>query len=118
MSWPTEEPATDGGSSVATIRARTVHRPGRRAPETRTWDDPDGRAAMEEDVARAREGAGLVILSRHGGVSSREASAGDRRQIARAAVAAGAGLVYGPHPHRIWGPLKIPFVFLGSLMPS
>lgn len=106
--WPIEQAATETAPGVATIRAHTAYAPGRRAlempgaaPEIRTWADPEELAAMQEDVARAGSEADLVILACHWGVSSQEEFVDYQREIAHAAVAAGAGLVYGTHPHRI-----------------
>ena len=106
--WPIEQPATETAPGVATIRAHTAYAPGRRAlempgaaPEIRTWADPEELAAMEEDVARAKAQADLVILACHWGVSSQEELTAYQQEIAHAAIGAGAGLVYGTHPHRI-----------------
>ena len=58
---------------------------------------------MQSDIAAAKADADLVILACHWGVSSQEEITAYQREIARAAVAAGAGLVYGTHPHVIQG---------------
>lgn len=106
--WPIEMPATDTSPGVATIRAHTSYAPGRRAlempgaaPEIRTWADPAELAAMVEDVAAARAAADAVIVSCHWGVSSQEEFVEYQQEIARAAIDAGAAVVYGHHPHRI-----------------
>jgi len=108
--WPIEQPATETSPGVATIKAHTAYAPGRRAlempgaaPEIRTWADPDELAEMKCDIARARDDADLVILACHWGVSSQEEITAYQREIAHAAVDAGAGLVYGTHPHKIQG---------------
>ena len=108
--WPIEQPATETSPGVATIKAHTGYSPGRRAlempgaaPDIRTWADPIELAEMQSDIAAARAEADLVILACHWGVSSQEAITAYQREIARAAVAAGAGLVYGTHPHVIQG---------------
>lgn len=106
--WPIEMPATDTSPGVATIRAHTSYAPGRRAlempgaaPEIRTWADPGELAAMVEDVAAARAGADAVVVSCHWGVSSQDEFVEYQQEIARAAVDAGAAIVFGHHPHRI-----------------
>ena len=106
--WPIEQPATEIAPGVATIRAHTAYSPGRRAlempgaaPEIRTWADPEELAEMVEDVSRAKANADLVIVACHWGVSSQETIVAYQREIAHAAIAAGAGLVYGAHPHKI-----------------
>lgn len=106
--WPIEQPATASTPGVATIRAHTSYAPGRRAlempgaaPEIHTWADPEELDEMTRDVAAAAALADLVVVSCHWGVSSQEEFVGYQQQIARAAIDAGAGLVYGTHPHRI-----------------
>jgi poly-gamma-glutamate synthesis protein (capsule biosynthesis protein) len=108
--WPIEQPATETSPGVATIKAHTGYMPGRRAlempgaaPEIRTWADPEELAELQSDIAAAKAEADLVILACHWGVSSQEEITAYQREIARAAVAAGAGLVYGTHPHVIQG---------------
>jgi poly-gamma-glutamate synthesis protein (capsule biosynthesis protein) len=106
--WPIEQPATETTPGVATIRAHTAYSPGRRAlempgapPEIRTWADPAELEALVRDVEAARREADLVVVSCHWGVSSQEEFVAYQREIAHAAIDAGAGLVYGTHPHRI-----------------
>lgn len=108
--WPIEQPATETTPGVATIRAHTGYSPGRRAlempgaaPEIHTWADPAELAALQADIHAAKAEADLVILACHWGVSSQEEITAYQREIARAAVDAGAGLIYGTHPHRIQG---------------
>lgn len=108
--WPIEQPATETSPGVATIKAHTAYAPGRRAlempgaaPEIRTWADADELAEMQADIARAKDAADLVILACHWGVSSQEEVTAYQREIAHAAVEAGAGLIYGAHPHKIQG---------------
>lgn len=108
--WPIEQPATETTPGVATIKAHTGYSPGRRAlempgaaPEIHTWADPSELAEMQSDIAAAKAEADFVILACHWGVSSQEEITAYQREIAGAAVAAGAGLVYGTHPHKIQG---------------
>lgn len=106
--WPIEQPATETTPGVATIRAHTAYGPGRRAlempgaaPEIRTWADPLELNTMKRDIGAALKRADLVVVSCHWGVSSQEAFVEYQREIAHVAIDAGAGLVYGTHPHRI-----------------
>ncbi len=107
---PNVMPAGPDSAGCATIRARTAYEPGRRAlempgdaPEIRTWADPQALDAMRSDIQAAREQADVVILSCHWGVSSSAVTHDYQREIARAAVAAGADLIFGHHPHVIHG---------------
>lgn len=108
--WPIEQPATETTPGVATIKAHTGYVPGRRAlempgaaPEIQTWADTQELADMQADIAAAKKNADLVILACHWGVSSQEAVTTYQREIALAAIQAGAGLIYGAHPHKIQG---------------
>jgi len=73
------------------------------SPEIRTWADACELAEMQSDIAAAKAEADLVILACHWGVSSQEEVAEYQREIAHAAIEAGAGLIYGAHPHKIQG---------------
>ncbi len=55
--------------------------------------------AMREDVRALRTKADLVILSCHWGVSSKEEPVAYQKEIAHAAIDAGADMVFGHHPH-------------------
>ncbi len=106
--WPIEQPATGVAPGVATIRDHTAYAPGRRtlempgaAPEIRTWADPRELAEMQEDVRRAAAAADIVVVSCHWCVSSQDAYVAYQQEIGRAAIEAGAHIVYGTHPHRI-----------------
>lgn len=106
--WPSRHAAEEGLPGTAVIRAGTAYRPGRRAlempgapPEVVTWVDDDEVAALVADVRALRDQVDLVLLSCHWGVSSSPEPAAYQRQIARAAIEAGAGLVVGHHPHVI-----------------
>lgn len=108
--WPIEQPATETTPGVATIKAHTGYSPDRRAlempgaaPKIRTWADEEELAEMQTDIAAAKESADLVILACHWGVSSQEEITEYQREIAHAAVEAGAGLIYGAHPHKVQG---------------
>lgn len=108
--WPIEQPATEHGPGVATMRGHTAYQPGRRAlempgadPVIHTWAGPGELAALTADIAAAREQADVVVLAMHWGLSSREDHAAYRTEIGRAAIDAGADLVYGSHSHVLGG---------------
>lgn len=94
----------------ATIRAHTAYQPGRRAlempgdpPVIRTWADAEELAAMQDDIRRLRPQVDLLLLSCHWGVSGADRPQDYQREIAGAAVASGADLVFGHHPHVVQG---------------
>ncbi|MEO0382655.1 MAG: CapA family protein [Pseudomonadota bacterium] len=108
--WPIEQPATAKSPGVATIKGHTAYQPGRRVlempgapPDIHTWADPDELAAMVDDVKVAKTKADIVIVACHWGLSSEERHVGYQTEIGRAAIDAGADLVYGTHSHMIGG---------------
>lgn len=93
----------------APLRAFTVYeqiehdQPGT-PPRIHTWAHPGDLADMADDIAAAREKADVVLVSIHWGLHMVEAKIADyQREIARAAVAAGAAAVLGHHPHILKG---------------
>jgi len=108
--WPVGHAALAGAPGVATIRAHTAYAPGRRAlempgapPVVHTWPDAAELAVMTDDVRRLRPQVDVLIVSCHWGVSGSETPVDYQRAIARAAVDAGADLVFGHHPHCLQG---------------
>jgi len=108
--WPIEQPATARSAGVATIKGHTAYQPGRRvlempgaSPEIHTWADPHELAAMVEDVKAAKAKADVVVVACHWGVSSQEEHVDYQAEIGKAAIDAGADLVYGTHSHMIGG---------------
>ena len=104
--WPNIVPATETRAGAATVRAHTAYQPGRRSlempgspPEIRTWPDEAELSRLIEDIEAARESAECVILSMHWGISGSQEVLDYQRGIGRAAVDAGASLVFGHHPH-------------------
>jgi poly-gamma-glutamate synthesis protein (capsule biosynthesis protein) len=75
--------------------------------DTRTWTagpETAGVAWAEagrigQDVAAARRGADVVVVMLHFGLEGRPEETASQRELARAAVDAGAALVLGAHPH-------------------
>ncbi len=106
--WPVGHAADTNTPGVATIKAHTAYEPGPRAlempatpPIVRSWPDLGELEELTEDIRALRRDADLVILSCHWGVSGIEEVAEYQRIVARAAVSAGADLVFGHHPHVI-----------------
>ncbi len=104
--WPVGHAAGPATPGVATVRATTAYQPGPRAlempgapPLVVTAPDPAELTAMEEDVRRLRAAVDIVVVSCHWGVSGSERVAEYQRAIGRAAIDAGADLVFGHHPH-------------------
>jgi poly-gamma-glutamate synthesis protein (capsule biosynthesis protein) len=104
--WPSNHAASVNGPGCATIKAHAAYEPGHRAlempgaePITHTFADPVELEAMRDDVRALRKKVDIVILSCHWGVSSREEPVAYQREIARAAIDAGADMVFGHHPH-------------------
>lgn len=104
--WPPLVPASADLPGAATVKAHTAYVPSRRAgempgtpPEVHTWPDAGELDALRADLAEAREQADLVVLSMHWGISSSPIVQAYQRDIARAAIDAGADVIFGHHPH-------------------
>lgn len=105
--WSHGHEATDDYPGVATIRAHTAYRPRidqlktltrpGMPPEIVTWCDPGALAQFREDVAALRQRADVVVASNHWGLDGEVLDY--QREIAHAAVEAGADLVMGHGPH-------------------
>jgi poly-gamma-glutamate capsule biosynthesis protein CapA/YwtB (metallophosphatase superfamily) len=109
--WPTNHEAGETSTGIAVIRAHTAYqlpmhktrpeipplnRPGV-PPEILTWADPLYLRRFQDDIARLREEADLVVASCHWGLFREVLTY--MREIAHAAIAAGADLVVGHGPH-------------------
>jgi len=109
--WPTDHEATARGCGIAVIRGHTAYqvpahktrpevppmnRPGI-PPIVVTWADRDYLAAFAEDIAALRRQADIVVASCHWGLG--EEVLGYMREIALAAIEAGADVVFGHGPH-------------------
>lgn len=69
-----------------------------------TYPHREDLAAMEADIRAARAQADLVIVSQHWGIHFVRASIADyQRDVARAAIAAGADAILGGHAHILKG---------------
>ena len=106
--WPTNHEAGDNSSGIAVIRGHTAYqvpmhggrppanRPGL-PPQIITWADPQYLKWFAEDVAALREQADIVVASCHWGVGREVFQY--MREIAHAAIDAGADIVIGHGPH-------------------
>lgn len=73
-------------------------------PEIYTFATPDTLEAMQADVERAKAGADVVVVSLHKGLVHQPAKlAMYERPVARAAIDAGADVVFGHHAHILKG---------------
>jgi poly-gamma-glutamate capsule biosynthesis protein CapA/YwtB (metallophosphatase superfamily) len=106
--WPTNHEAGETAAGIAVLRGHTAYEvpgPGSRPPPNRpgvppdivTWADRTHLAWLADDIAAARRRADIVVASFHWGLG-REVLA-YMREIAHAAIAAGADIVVGHGPH-------------------
>lgn len=71
---------------------------------THTWPHRDDLAAMCSDIAAAKKWADVVVVSQHWGIHFVRAEIADyQRDVARAAIAAGADAILGGHAHVLKG---------------
>jgi poly-gamma-glutamate capsule biosynthesis protein CapA/YwtB (metallophosphatase superfamily) len=108
--WPSNHAAGPDTPGCATIRAYEAFQPSLRSvempggdPIVRTFADPQELEAMRRDVRALRDQVDLVMLSCHWGVSARTEPVEYQKEIARAAIDAGADMVFGHHPHEVQG---------------
>ncbi|MFM6933231.1 MAG: CapA family protein [Novosphingobium sp.] len=101
--------ATERRPGCAPMRAHTVYeqveldQPGTPA-RVHTYAHREDLAAMEEDIRAAKAQADVLIVSQHWGIHFVRATIADyQREVARAAVLAGADAVIGGHAHIIKG---------------
>jgi poly-gamma-glutamate synthesis protein (capsule biosynthesis protein) len=73
-------------------------------PRTHSFPHRDDLAALEADIRAAKADADVVFVSLHWGIHFVRASIPDyARDVARAAIAAGADAILGGHPHILKG---------------
>ncbi len=108
--WPSNHAAGPQTPGCATIRAYESYQPSLRSvempgadPIVHTYADPQELEAMRRDVRALRDQVDLVMLSCHWGVSARIEPVDYQKEIARAAIDAGADMVFGHHPHEVQG---------------
>jgi poly-gamma-glutamate synthesis protein (capsule biosynthesis protein) len=93
----------------APMRAFTVYeqiehdQPGT-PPRIHTYPHREDLAAMEDDIRSAKAEADVVVVSQHWGIHFVRAAIADyQRDVARAAIAAGADAILGGHAHILKG---------------
>ena len=101
--------ATERRPGCAPMRAFTKYeqiehdQPGTPA-RIHTWPHREDLAAMEADIRAAKQVADVVLVSQHWGIHFVRATIADyQRDVARAAIRAGADAVLGGHPHILKG---------------
>lgn len=101
--------AEAGRPGCAPMRAHTLYeqiehdQPGT-PPRIHTFAHVGDLAAMQADIRAARQVADVVLVSHHWGIHFVRASIADyQREVARAAVAAGADAILGHHAHILKG---------------
>jgi poly-gamma-glutamate synthesis protein (capsule biosynthesis protein) len=73
-------------------------------PRIHTFADPADLAALQADIRAARETADIVLVSLHWGIHFVRAEVADyQREVAAAAIHAGADAIFGHHPHLLKG---------------
>ncbi|MFC5819511.1 CapA family protein [Nonomuraea harbinensis] len=106
---PADYWATERRPGCAPMRAHTVYEPTEPdQPGTPcriiTYPHREDLAALTEGIARAKERADLVIVSLHWGIHFVPAALADyQRDVAHAAIDAGADLILGHHAHILKG---------------
>jgi poly-gamma-glutamate capsule biosynthesis protein CapA/YwtB (metallophosphatase superfamily) len=93
----------------APMRAHTIYeqietdQPGTPA-RIHTFPHREDLQAMQDDILRAKEIADVVLVSQHWGIHFVRAALADyQRDVARAAIAAGADAIFGHHAHILKG---------------
>ncbi|MFM6852808.1 MAG: CapA family protein [Sphingopyxis sp.] len=101
--------ADERRAGCAPMRAHTIYeqiehdQPGTPA-RIHTYPHRDDLAAMEDDIRRAKADADVVLVSHHWGIHFVRAVIADyQRDVARAAIAAGADAIFGGHAHILKG---------------
>jgi poly-gamma-glutamate synthesis protein (capsule biosynthesis protein) len=103
--------ATDEGPGLAVMRARTSYEAPSRVfevpgtpPIVRTSMVPEDKARLAEDIAAARKRADIVVCAFHWGVSRGHMKIAEYQiELAHHAVACGADIIFGHHPHVLQG---------------
>ena len=101
--------ATTDRRGCAPMRAHTIYEPIEHdqpgtPPQIRTFADRRDLAALLESIRGARARADIVLLSLHWGIHMVKGSLSDyQREVAHAAIDAGADAIIGHHPHIMKG---------------
>lgn len=102
--------ATERAPGVNPLHAGTAYEPGMALsaypgtpPRIRTWAEKKDLLRMAADIRRLRNEADILIVNHHWGTSMVHEVREFQREIAHAAIDAGAHLVLGGHPHVVQG---------------
>ena len=108
LNWPESHVATDTTPGVNPLRAHTAYQPHRRihempggTPTILTWPHEEDLARLVDDLRALRPQVDVLIVSMQWGISNSSEIAGYQRTAARAALEAGADLVFGHGPHKL-----------------
>lgn len=72
-------------------------------PRAYAFPEPESAELMEEDIRAARNAADLVVVALHKGSNGSTSTQWYEKQLAHAAIDAGADVVIGHHPHIMTG---------------
>ena len=97
-------------SGVNPLRVKTAYipignldeTPGK-APQILTWAVPEDLRRMKTDIQRLKRKVDVLLVNYHWGVSMVHEVRGFQREIAHAAIDAGADVILGNHPHVLQG---------------
>ncbi len=104
--FPFNHAATEQRPGIAGIKVHTAYQPPPnldkpgQPPIVVTWLDQDSASAMRQDIRALADKADVVIVSYHWGVSGSYEPVSYQSDIARAAIDAGADVVFGHGPHK------------------
>ena len=103
--FPFDHAATEQRPGIAQIKIETAYqappnldKPGQ-PPIVLTWPDATSLARMQDDIRILAAAADVVIVSYHWGISNSTEPVGYQSEVGRAAIDAGADIVFGHGPH-------------------
>ena len=103
--FPFNHAATEERPGIAEIKVHTAYRPPPnldkpgQPPLVLTWPDADSLTLMQEGIAALASRVDVVIVSYHWGVSNTTEPVSYQSEVGRAAIDAGADIVFGHGPH-------------------
>ena len=104
--FPFNHAATEERPGIAEIKIYTAYQPPPnldkpgQPPIVLTWSDEASLARMQKDISMLAEKVDVVIVSYHWGVSNTLEPVSYQSEVGRAAIDAGADLVFGHGPHK------------------
>lgn len=104
--FPFNHAATEERPGIAEIKIYTAYQPPPnldkpgQPPIVLTWSDEASLARMQSDISMLAEKVDVVIVSYHWGVSNTLEPVSYQSEVGRAAIDAGADLVFGHGPHK------------------